>query len=491
MKKAVFSLIMVVMLSGCVPGSAVVITHTPTLPGPILASTTAPSSMPTHTLVPATPTRAMTSSPMPEGTVRVEIFADDEWQSSGMIVKPGQLLTIQASGNWKHVESEASYGSGGIESMDTNSVLPSASIGSLIGRIANGQPFEIGTRKTLTADRAGPLYLSMNDSIGMFGDNQGSLVVHLGLNTCGAGWSRLSIGTYAVVTDESSDPNRVRSAPDTSAEIIYQLYPGSIVRVSEGPVCDNSLIFWKVENEFIPGDTGWTAEGNGNNYYMEPYPLLPPESNTPQPVTTSQLLIAGGTYFDSGVGVTGTGFVFHPALTNGRTIHYIDIQGPPGWNTNEVFPLYPYQPPQIAEDRAIGWVFAKAVSGLYTATAEIVGGGSVSATFVIDTSSQLPAPQILSAAGSTSQVRVEWSGTSEMHSFLLRLEKEPYSTDTSVITETIVAGEQRNLTFHGLSLTNGAEHRIVIFAFSNDLYTPGAMASPANFSAYVSETFTP
>jgi hypothetical protein len=208
-------------------------------------------------------------------------------------------------------------------------------------------------------------------------------------------------------------------------------------------------------------------------------------------VTTSQLVIAGGTYVDRGVGVTGTGFVFLPALTDGRTIHHIDIQGPLGWNANEVFPLYPYQPPQIAEDRAIGWVFAKAVSGVYTAMAEIVDGGFVSTTFVIDTASQLPVPQILSAAGSTSQVRVEWSGTSDMRSFLLRLEKEPYSTDTSVITETIVAGEQRSLTFRGLSLTKGVEHRVVIFAFSSDLYTPGTMASPANFSAYVSETFTP
>jgi hypothetical protein len=489
MKTAFFSLIMVVMLSGCLQGSAVVIT--PTLPVPAPTFTTAPSPIPTHTLMPTTPTKAMTSSPMPEGTVRVEIFADQEWQSAGMIVKFGQSITIQASGNWKHVESEVFYGPGGIEGPDTNSVLPSAPLGSLLGRIEGGQPFEIGSRTTWVADRAGRLYLSMNDRIGMYGDNHGSLVVQLGLNACGAGWSRLSTGTYAVVTDESSDPNRVRSAPDTSAEIIHQLYPGSIVRVLEGPVCAKSLIFWKVENESIPGDTGWTAEGNGSDYYMEPYPPRPPGSSTSQPVTTSQLMVAGGTYFDSSVGVTGTGFVFHPALTDGRTIHHIDIQGPPGWNTNKVFPLYPYQPSQIAEDRAIGWVFAKAVSGLYTATAEIVGGGSVSTTFVIDTSSQLPAPEILSVAGSTSQVRVEWSGTSDMHSFLLRLEKEPYSTDTSVITETIVAGEQRSLTFRGLSLTNGAEHRVVIFAFSNDLYTPRAMASPANFSAYVSETFTP
>ena len=75
-----------------------------------------------------------------------------------------------------------------------------------------------------------------------------------------------------------------------------------------------------------------------------------------------------------------------------------------------------------------------------------------------------------------------------MHSFLLRLERDPF---TSAITETILAGEQRSLTFNGLALRSGVSHRVVIFAFSNDLYAPGAVASPANLSAYVSTTFTP
>ena len=215
---------------------------------------------------------------------------------------------------------------------------------------------------------------------------------------------------------------------------------------------------------------------------MEPYPSLPLDTSA------SQLAIAGGTYFDSSAGVMGTGFVFRPTLTDGQTIQHIDIQGPPGWNSYTVYQLYPYQPPRMATDRGIGWVFAEPISGVYTVTAEILRGQPVSTTFVIDTASQLAAPVILNAAGSTSQVTVDWSGTSEMHSFLLRLEQEPF---TSVITETMVPGEQRSLTFAGLSLKSGVLHRVVIFAFSNDLYTPGAVASPAHLSAYVSETFTP
>jgi hypothetical protein len=409
-----------------------------------------------------------------------------------MIVQHGQSITIQASGEWKHSEAAAFHGPGGIERIDNSSVLPSAPVGSLIGRIESGYPFEIGDRTTLVAGGAGRLYLSMNDHTGMFGDNQGSLAVQLGLNTCGVGWSRLSAGAYAIVAGESGEPpNRVRAEPNTSAAVLTQLYPGSIVRVSEGPICVHDLVFWKVESEAVPGGVGWTAEGNGSDYYMEPYPPLPADLTTTPDSTTSQLVIGGGTYFDRGVGVTGTGFVFRPALTDGRAIDHITIQGPPGWNANEVFELYLYQPPHIAEDRALGWVFAEAVSGTYTATAETNSGEPVSTTFVIDTASQLAAPVILSVSGSTSQVSVDWSGTSEMRSFLLRLEKEPYATESSVITETIVGGEQRSLTFSGMSLIAGVEHRVVIFAVSNDIYTPGAVISPANLSADVSQTFTP
>ncbi len=309
---------------------------------------------------------------------------------------------------------------------------------------------------------------------------------------CTSGWTRLQEDSFAQVSQANSLPNRVREAPDNGAEIIYQIYPGTIVRVLEGPVCADRLVYWKVEHEGIPGGSGWTAEGDRSDYYMERYPPLPLDA-TPLPTesSTSQLVIAGGTYFDHGVGVAGTGFVFRPVLADGRTVHHLEIQGPPAWNASEVFQLYPYQPPGIAEDRSIGWVFAKAVSGTYRVKAEMTSGEPVSTTFVIDTASQLIAPVILSVSSSTSQVRVDWTSTTDMRSFLLRLEKEPYTTDTSVIMETVVGGEERSLTFQGLSLTNGTEHRVVIFAISNDIYAPDAIASPANFSAYVSETFMP
>jgi hypothetical protein len=39
--------------------------------------------------------------------------------------------------------------------------------------------------------------------------------------------------------------------------------------VVEGPVCADELVFWRVENSTIPGGTGWTAEGDGKEYWLE------------------------------------------------------------------------------------------------------------------------------------------------------------------------------------------------------------------------------
>lgn len=93
---------------------------------------------------------------------------------------------------------------------------------------------------------------------------------------CASGWSRLDAGVYAVVTGRPSDPpNRVRTGPSTSSEIIAQISPGQVVLVWEGPVCADGLVFWNVQSESISGGEGWTAEGDGSAYYLEPYKPQP------------------------------------------------------------------------------------------------------------------------------------------------------------------------------------------------------------------------
>jgi Tol biopolymer transport system component len=85
---------------------------------------------------------------------------------------------------------------------------------------------------------------------------------------CAAGWTRLTLGMLTTVSQ--GDPNRVRSGPGKANKIIGQLYPGTVSKVVEGPVCTDGLVFWRVENATIPGGSGWTAEGDGKEYWLEP-----------------------------------------------------------------------------------------------------------------------------------------------------------------------------------------------------------------------------
>jgi hypothetical protein len=88
---------------------------------------------------------------------------------------------------------------------------------------------------------------------------------------CTAGWTQFAIGEYAAVAGQNDTPNRVRSGPSLGDEVITQVYPGTPLKIMEGPVCADGLIFWKVEHKSIPGGSGWTAEGDGSEYWLEPY----------------------------------------------------------------------------------------------------------------------------------------------------------------------------------------------------------------------------
>jgi hypothetical protein len=90
--------------------------------------------------------------------------------------------------------------------------------------------------------------------------------------TCAGKYTRLVPGVEAVVTGAPTDPpDRVHSGPSLSDEVILQIYPQTIVRVVDGPVCADGLVFWKVAHALIPGGSGWTAEGDGTEYWLEPY----------------------------------------------------------------------------------------------------------------------------------------------------------------------------------------------------------------------------
>lgn len=80
--------------------------------------------------------------------------------------------------------------------------------------------------------------------------------------------TRLTIGGQGRVTPNTS-PNNLRLQPNTGSGQIGQLPPGDPFIVLGGPVCANGMAWWQVAY----GPTiGWTVEGQGSTYWVEPLP---------------------------------------------------------------------------------------------------------------------------------------------------------------------------------------------------------------------------
>ncbi len=63
------------------------------------------------------------------------------------------------------------------------------------------------------------------------------------------------------------EPNNLRDTPSLSGRVIAIIPPGGVFNV-EGPrVCDGARVWWPVEYD---GQQGWTAESEGQVYYVEP-----------------------------------------------------------------------------------------------------------------------------------------------------------------------------------------------------------------------------
>jgi hypothetical protein len=75
-------------------------------------------------------------------------------------------------------------------------------------------------------------------------------------------------------------PNKIRSQPGTSGELIGQVQPGENVLIVDGPQCADGYTWWFVRS--LEGMEGWTVEGDAEGYwlvdpiyawYQLPYPL--------------------------------------------------------------------------------------------------------------------------------------------------------------------------------------------------------------------------
>jgi len=130
---------------------------------------------------------------MPAQQAPMAIMANQSWQSAYDFVHPGDQLDITASGAWSHDTADLQfsnlYGPAGVDLFDARTLLASAPIGSLVGRIGDNPPFVIGEHLTLTSEQRGKLWVSMNEIPDQFSDNTGSVgvVVSLTLKTVGPG----------------------------------------------------------------------------------------------------------------------------------------------------------------------------------------------------------------------------------------------------------------------------------------------------------------
>jgi hypothetical protein len=77
--------------------------------------------------------------------------------------------------------------------------------------------------------------------------------------------SRLVPGHIARVLPGAA--NNVRNQPSTQGEIVAKIAGGAQFMVLEGPTCAQGLAWWRVAYLSFEG---WTAEGTGNAYWVEP-----------------------------------------------------------------------------------------------------------------------------------------------------------------------------------------------------------------------------
>jgi hypothetical protein len=132
--------------------------------------------------------------PLPTAGMNVTIAADRGWQSSGVKLEAGKTYRLRAAGRYEIAETVAADGTrrtwpcepGGV----TIRYYRGRPLGMLLGAVEPDalpvgtpppmlQPIPLGLEATLKPERAGTLYLRVNDSNGELTDNTGTLTVEI------------------------------------------------------------------------------------------------------------------------------------------------------------------------------------------------------------------------------------------------------------------------------------------------------------------------
>lgn len=101
-------------------------------------------------------------------------------------------------------------------------------------------------------------------------------------STCpGAPAPRLVVGEQGRVLPGQA--NNVRDLPSTSGGRVGQIPSEGVFAVLEGPTCADGFNWWRVDYD---GMVGWTVEGQGEEYWVEPLPAVDEPAETPVPTPT-------------------------------------------------------------------------------------------------------------------------------------------------------------------------------------------------------------
>lgn len=148
-------------------------------------------------------------------------------------------------------------------SADVSTVLANVNAVAVLGRTADSNWWQIAE---------GWIAAGVSQTTGACANVPVTAVGEIDYRPCPPGYAgymrgRLEIGGTGEV-EEGGLPNRVRANPSVTAEQLFQLQPGSVFTVINGPQCGNGFVWWQIETE--DGQIGWTAESNvaDQDYYL-------------------------------------------------------------------------------------------------------------------------------------------------------------------------------------------------------------------------------
>lgn len=136
------------------------------------------SFFPTSSKVLALPSKNQATT-----TTTIAIPATQAWTDTGMDISKGASISIIATGTIFIAGSDPGKSPDGDPTCtaDSSYTAPGLACWALIGTIANGTPFLVGSTKGLVAHVSGRLFLGVNDNV--FGDNDGEWSVTLQVTT--------------------------------------------------------------------------------------------------------------------------------------------------------------------------------------------------------------------------------------------------------------------------------------------------------------------